>query len=162
MRQELIDLILGELEGERAEEVRAQVRQDPKLARELDELTALFGLMRRGDEVEAPDAMRATVLAAAAKATRPSLWQRIRQVPSLASFRFRNSLGFRIAAYPLTLLSAAMRAMRDLLADFPADARTDERILDFAELRRLVGFDAYYEQESRYAARDPDTARAAE
>ncbi|MDH3591705.1 MAG: hypothetical protein OER88_07495, partial [Planctomycetota bacterium] len=91
--------------------VRAQVRSDPKLARELQELTALFGLMRRADEVEASPAMRATVLAAARKATRPTLWQRVRRLPSLATFRFRHSMGFRIAAISLGAHLVAMATL---------------------------------------------------
>jgi 2-methylisocitrate lyase-like PEP mutase family enzyme len=51
-------------------------------------------------------------------------------------------LGFRLAAYPLTLLSCAAAAMRDALADLAA-GRTPQRMLEFAELRELVGFDQY-------------------
>lgn len=63
-----------------------------------------------------------------------------------------EDLGFRIAAYPLTLLSAAMKAMRATLADLrDGDGHPTDRLLDFADLRRTVGFDAYYEAETRYA-----------
>jgi 2-methylisocitrate lyase-like PEP mutase family enzyme len=53
-----------------------------------------------------------------------------------------EELGFRIAAYPLTLLSAAARAMQDALASL-ARGEPPERLLGFGELRELVGFDAY-------------------
>jgi 2-methylisocitrate lyase-like PEP mutase family enzyme len=66
-----------------------------------------------------------------------------------------EEIGYHHAAYPLTLMSAAMRAMRDAL-DALKDGRTPEGLLDFAELRRLVGFDAYYETESRYSDRRVD------
>lgn len=67
-----------------------------------------------------------------------------------------EALGFRIAAYPLTLLSAAMKTMQEVLALMArGEAHPSERLLDFAELKRIVGFDAYYEAETRYAgARD--------
>jgi 2-methylisocitrate lyase-like PEP mutase family enzyme len=50
------------------------------------------------------------------------------------------TLGYRIAAYPLTLLSAAARAMQDALASL-ARGETPARLLEFSELRALVGFD---------------------
>jgi len=51
-------------------------------------------------------------------------------------------MGFRLAAYPLTLLSCAAAAMQAALADLAA-GRTPEARLDFASLQRLVGFEAY-------------------
>jgi 2-methylisocitrate lyase-like PEP mutase family enzyme len=63
-----------------------------------------------------------------------------------------EELGYRIVAYPLTLLSAAMRAMRESLEIMKAGRHPTERLLDFAELRRIVGFDDYYAEEARYAA----------
>jgi 2-methylisocitrate lyase-like PEP mutase family enzyme len=53
-----------------------------------------------------------------------------------------EALGYRIAAYPLTLLSAAMQAMVDALAAFRA-GQHPQRLMDFAEMRRRLGFDAY-------------------
>lgn len=53
-----------------------------------------------------------------------------------------EAMGFRLAAYPLTLLSCAASAMQAALADLAA-GRTPEARLDFASLRRLVGFEAY-------------------
>ncbi|HEY8156667.1 MAG TPA: isocitrate lyase/PEP mutase family protein [Myxococcota bacterium] len=60
-----------------------------------------------------------------------------------------EALGFRIAAYPLTLLSSAIRAMQDALAAL-ARGEPPPRLLDFAELRELVGFDAYDAALARY------------
>jgi hypothetical protein len=59
-------------------------------------------------------------------------------------------MGYRIAAWPLTLLSVAARAMQDALVAL-RDGRTPERRLSFAELRSLVGFDAYDAEARRYA-----------
>jgi 2-methylisocitrate lyase-like PEP mutase family enzyme len=65
-----------------------------------------------------------------------------------------ESLGYKIAAYPLTLLSAAVRGMQRALADLHAGHPAQE-ILSFEDLKRVVGFDAYYAEEARYATRDP-------
>lgn len=62
-------------------------------------------------------------------------------------------IGYKIAAYPLTLLSAAARAMQEALASLKA-GQHPERLLEFATLRKIVGFPAYYEAERRYAAPD--------
>jgi 2-methylisocitrate lyase-like PEP mutase family enzyme len=61
-----------------------------------------------------------------------------------------EAMGYRVAAYPLTLLSAAARAMQDALAALAA-GRSPERRLAFAELCELVGFDAYDALARRYA-----------
>ena len=60
-----------------------------------------------------------------------------------------EALGFKIAAWPVTLLSASMRAMQEALSALAA-GRTPERLLDWPELRKLVGFDAYDAQLDRY------------
>jgi 2-methylisocitrate lyase-like PEP mutase family enzyme len=66
-----------------------------------------------------------------------------------------EALGFRIAAYPLTLLAAAVRALEGALATMRAGGHPaeDERV-SFAALRELVGFPAYDEAAKRYAAED--------
>lgn len=69
--------------------------------------------------------------------------------PLLPHARFEE-MGYRIAAYPLTLLSVAARAMQDALEALRAGERPERR-LSFAELRRLVGFDAYDALAARYA-----------
>lgn len=68
--------------------------------------------------------------------------------PILAPARL-NELGYRIAAYPLTLLSTAIFAMQEALADVAA-GRTPTRRVDFSTLRDIVGFDAYVEWVSRF------------
>ncbi len=61
-----------------------------------------------------------------------------------------EALGFRIAAFPLTLLSAAARAMREALADLRAGRVPAGRLLSFGELKELVGFPAYEREAARY------------
>jgi 2-methylisocitrate lyase-like PEP mutase family enzyme len=51
-------------------------------------------------------------------------------------------LGYRIAAYPLTLIASAVQAMREALKDL-AGGRTPQRRVDFQTLQDLLGFDAY-------------------
>ena len=61
------------------------------------------------------------------------------------------AIGYKIALFPATLLSAAIRAMDEALAALKA-GRTPERLLpDFATLCDIVGFNDYYRQEKRYA-----------
>jgi 2-methylisocitrate lyase-like PEP mutase family enzyme len=71
------------------------------------------------------------------------------QTPHLPSERL-EAIGFAVAAYPLTLLAAALGAMRDGLAALKAGGPPDG-LMDFAELRRLVGFEAYDREAVRYA-----------
>lgn len=51
-------------------------------------------------------------------------------------------LGYRIAAYPLTLLASAVQAMREALVELAAGQAPGRRV-DFATLRSLVGFPDY-------------------
>lgn len=62
-------------------------------------------------------------------------------------------LGFSIAAYPLTLLSAAMKAMNAALADLAAGRSAQEHLLDFADLRQQIGFDAYHSKANELSMR---------
>jgi len=60
-----------------------------------------------------------------------------------------GEIGFRIAAYPLTLLSVAARAMQKALDTLAAGQPVDGR-LSFEELRGLVGFPEYEAALARY------------
>ncbi|MCR9239009.1 MAG: isocitrate lyase/PEP mutase family protein [Alphaproteobacteria bacterium] len=62
-------------------------------------------------------------------------------------------LGFSIAAYPLTLLSAAMKAMNAALADLAAGRSAQEHLLDFADLRQQIGFDTYHSKANELSMR---------
>jgi len=66
-----------------------------------------------------------------------------------------QELGFRIAAYPLTLLSVAVKAVEDALVHMRAGEHPAEsERVSFAALRELVGFPAYDEAAERYKADD--------
>jgi 2-methylisocitrate lyase-like PEP mutase family enzyme len=71
------------------------------------------------------------------------------ETPALSHAELRE-IGFSIAAYPLTLMAAAMQAMVATLSALRADAPRDA-LMDFGELRRRIGFDAYYETSEAYA-----------
>jgi 2-methylisocitrate lyase-like PEP mutase family enzyme len=66
-----------------------------------------------------------------------------------------EALGFPIAAYPLTLLSVAVRTIDTALARMQAGEHpNDSERVSFAVLRELVGFDAYDEAARRSAISD--------
>jgi 2-methylisocitrate lyase-like PEP mutase family enzyme len=74
--------------------------------------------------------------------------------PTLSPPRL-EALGYAIAAYPLSLLSVAIRAMRGALEDLEA-GRPVSGILDFEELREIVGFPEYDREQARYAGESRD------
>jgi 2-methylisocitrate lyase-like PEP mutase family enzyme len=66
-----------------------------------------------------------------------------------------EALGFRIAAYPLTLLTVAVRALEGALVRMREGGHPGEsERVSFAALRELVGFDAYDAAAKRYAAEE--------
>ncbi len=64
-----------------------------------------------------------------------------------------EAMGFKIAAYPLTLLSSAARAMGQALEALKLGNPAPE-MLSFAELREIVGFNEYDQELSRYQQAD--------
>jgi 2-methylisocitrate lyase-like PEP mutase family enzyme len=61
-----------------------------------------------------------------------------------------SKIGYKLAAYPLTLLNASVRAMQGALAAI-SRGETPTDLLSFREIRRIVGFDAYDAEAARYA-----------
>jgi len=72
------------------------------------------------------------------------------ETPDLPPARLEE-IGYRIAAYPLSLMAAAMKAMVETLDCLSRGVPRAHHLMDFAELRRRIGFDAYYEASERYA-----------
>jgi len=60
-----------------------------------------------------------------------------------------EEIGYKIAAYPLTLLNAAACAMQKALNGLKRGKHTAD-LLDFSDLQKIVGFNDYYEEEKRY------------
>ncbi len=63
-----------------------------------------------------------------------------------------KEMGYKIAAYPLTLLSSALYAMREVL-HYMREGKMPERILDFIELQSVVGFFEYDENLKRFESK---------
>jgi len=59
-----------------------------------------------------------------------------------------HDIGYAIAAYPLTLMAAAMAAMTATLRGMREDRR--ENLMGFGELRERIGFEDYYRISSDY------------
>lgn len=61
-----------------------------------------------------------------------------------------KAMGYTMAAYPLTLLSASIKAMQEALDRIQKGLPTDDLILPFEDTKDAVGFVSYSEEESRY------------
>ena len=61
-----------------------------------------------------------------------------------------KAIGYTMAAYPLTLLSASIKAMKESLERIRAGESTDDLICSFAETKDAVGFTQYGFEEERY------------
>jgi 2-methylisocitrate lyase-like PEP mutase family enzyme len=71
------------------------------------------------------------------------------QTPMLDPARL-EAMGFRIAAYPVTAFCAAIEGTLRALQAIREGRPNDVPQIDFATLKSLVGFDAYYAAESKY------------
>jgi 2-methylisocitrate lyase-like PEP mutase family enzyme len=65
-----------------------------------------------------------------------------------------EALGYKIAAYPLTLLSSAVQAMQEALIALKA-GKDAGNLLPFAELRKVIGFDTYDDLLNQYPQATP-------
>jgi 2-methylisocitrate lyase-like PEP mutase family enzyme len=61
-----------------------------------------------------------------------------------------QSMGYTVAAYPLTLLSASAKAMNLSLDRLKNGQNVDDLLLDFREMQDLVGFPQYNAQNDEY------------
>ena len=66
-----------------------------------------------------------------------------------------QEMGFHIAAYPLTLLSAAVKAMQSVLRRMAEGDHPSDALISFEALREIVGFDAYEREAARYREEEP-------
>lgn len=86
---------------------------------------------------------------------RPTMANMVRGgMTPLASVDDLEEMGFRLAAYPVTLLSASIAAQREALRALRSGQEQSVRQVDFATLKSLVGFDAYQAAENHYRAMD--------
>jgi 2-methylisocitrate lyase-like PEP mutase family enzyme len=64
-----------------------------------------------------------------------------------------QDIGYKLALYPVMLLTSAIAAMQAALAALRSKAPVDfPASITFAELQQIVGFPDYWERETRYAA----------
>lgn len=61
-----------------------------------------------------------------------------------------QQMGFQIAAYPITLIAAAMKAMTTVLAELKTGKVAPENLMPFDEVKTRIGFDDYFETEKHY------------
>ena len=59
-------------------------------------------------------------------------------------------MGYTMVAYPITLLSASIKAMNRSLQLLKDGFPTDEVIVSFSETKDYVGFTRYHSEEQRY------------
>ena len=59
-------------------------------------------------------------------------------------------MGYTMAAYPLTLLSASVKAMTESLQRIKEGKPTDDLISTFTDTKDVVGFSSYAKEEQRY------------
>ena len=69
--------------------------------------------------------------------------------PILSQSELRD-MGYNLAAYPLTLLAAVMHRVVETLGDLRQDRVNHDTLMNFAELRKRIGFDDYYETSDKY------------
>lgn len=67
-----------------------------------------------------------------------------------------KAMGYTMAAYPLTLLSASIKAMQESLDCIKKGKSTNDLILSFATTKDVVGFTRYAKEEQRYRADKQD------
>ncbi len=63
-----------------------------------------------------------------------------------------QDIGYKLALYPVMLMTSAIAAMQAALAALKSGAPADfPRSITFAELQQIVGFPDYWERETRYS-----------
>jgi len=76
------------------------------------------------------------------------------KTPILSPQELQN-VGYKVALYPVMLMSAAIAAMQAALAALrPESKKAFPPSVSFAELQQVVGFPDYWERETRYKASD--------
>ncbi|KAF4357891.1 hypothetical protein G4B88_027775 [Cannabis sativa] len=72
-----------------------------------------------------------------------------------------GDIGYRIVAYPLSLLGVSMQAMQDALTAIKGGRIPSPGSMpSFEEMKEILGFNIYYEEEKRYATRPrPSTSQ---
>jgi 2-methylisocitrate lyase-like PEP mutase family enzyme len=134
-------------------DIQILARSDARATEGLDEgLRRIEAFTEAGADIlflEAPKS-EAEMRAFCQATDRPTLANMVEQgeTPNLPPAVLQE-IGYSLAAYPMTLLSAAIRAMQEALAAFRAGAHPPD-LLDWETLREVVGFDSYDAEQERY------------
>jgi 2-methylisocitrate lyase-like PEP mutase family enzyme len=66
-----------------------------------------------------------------------------------------QQIGYKLALYPVTLMTSAIAAMQATLAALrPENGKDPPPSISFAELQKVVGFPDYWQRETKYQATD--------
>ncbi|GKV27281.1 hypothetical protein SLEP1_g36468 [Rubroshorea leprosula] len=75
------------------------------------------------------------------------------KTPILTPFELED-IGYKLVVYPLSLMGVSIRAMQDALTALKGGRLPPPGSMpSFEELKEILGFNAYYEEEKRYIAR---------
>ncbi|KAF9688303.1 hypothetical protein SADUNF_Sadunf02G0183500 [Salix dunnii] len=81
------------------------------------------------------------------------------KTPMLTPFELEE-LGYKLVSYPLSLMGVSIRAMQDSLAAIKGGRIPPPGSMpSFEEIKDILGFNTYYEEEKRYAISSGQTAR---
>ena len=61
-----------------------------------------------------------------------------------------EEIGYKLAVYPLTALSSAMKSMIQVLRKMKTDQDRTSDLLDFTEIKARIGFEEYYLKSEKY------------
>ena len=61
-----------------------------------------------------------------------------------------EEIGYKLAVYPLTALSSAMKSMIQVLRKMKTDQDRSSDLLDFTEIKSRIGFEEYYLKSEKY------------
>lgn len=76
------------------------------------------------------------------------------KTPILSPLELEN-IGYKLVAYPLSLMGVSIRAMQDALAAIKGGRIPSPGSMpSFEELQEILGFNSYYEEEKRYITKD--------
>jgi 2-methylisocitrate lyase-like PEP mutase family enzyme len=158
-REEARMKIRAAVETARAADILVMARTDARAVAGFDEALARCAVfVEEGADIvffEAPESVE-EMRALCAAIPKPCMANMVEggKTPVLPPAELER-IGYKLAAYPLVLLSAAISAMQQALASLRPDGATlAPTKVSFDELKTIVGFPDYWAREERFAARD--------
>ena len=68
----------------------------------------------------------------------------------ILSYKELEDMGYSIAAFPLTILSASMKATQKVLNNFKNNITDQKGLMSFDEMQKIIGFKDYFSLEKKY------------